>query len=237
MGANKNYQNRYFSILGDSISTFEGITEPKTAVYYDTNRKLSSGVVTLADTWWWKVIERLGGRLLVNNSWSGSTVCFSPLFQVPSYGCSDERTSSLDRDGITPDVIIVFLGVNDWGKGLRVVDKTSAKATEENCSLFSTAYKTMLRKLKKNYPSAEIWCFTLPITTCSRKEKFEFPYYFGGRHIAEYCEAIQESAAQYDCRVVDIYHSGEAYDTWDSFHPNASGMTALADSVIRLLKA
>ena len=82
MEANKDYKNKYFSILGDSISTFEGISEPKDAAYYNTSRKMSSGIITLSDTWWGQVVEGLKGKLLVNNSWSGSTVCWHPLYQV-----------------------------------------------------------------------------------------------------------------------------------------------------------
>lgn len=232
MKTNKDYKNKYFSIFGDSISTFEGISEPKEAVYYDTTRKLASGIVTVSDTWWGQVVERLGGKLLINNSWSGSTVCWNSLYQVPSYGCSDERTASLGRDGIKPDVIIVFMGVNDWGNGFQVVSNRKLKDDEHNCALFSTAYQVMLGKLKKHYPKAEIWCMTLPISCCSAQENFEFPYYYGGRHIVEYCDAIKKSAMQYDCRVIDLYHCGENYDTVDGFHPNASGMLTIANAVM-----
>ena len=236
MCTNQDYKNKYFSILGDSISTFEGVSEPKGAEFYDTARKMASGIVTAADTWWGQVIERLGGKLLVNNSWSGSTVCWQPQYQVPAYGCSDARTSALGKEGKAPDVIILFMGINDWGRGLQVVDNRKGKANENNCALFSVAYKAMLKKLKANYPSAEIWCMTLPISGCTCKAGFEFPYYYSGRHIFEYCDAIKDSARQYNCRIVDLYGYGKAYDTLDVFHPNASGMATLADAVLSELK-
>lgn len=227
----KNYKNKYFSILGDSISTFEGISEPKEAIYYDTSRKLASGIVTVSDTWWGQVVESLGGKLLVNNSLSGSTVCWNSLYQVPSYGCSDERTASLGKDGIEPDVIIVFMGTNDWGHGFQVVSSKHIK-DEHHCAIFSNAYQTMLKKLKANYPKAEIWCLSLPISGCSVKESFEFPYYYGGRHISEYCDAIKESAQQYNCRIIDLYNCCEPYDTLDGFHPNANGMITISNAIL-----
>ncbi len=236
MCTNKDYKNKYFSILGDSISTFEGVSEPKDAVYYDTARKLASGIVTVSDTWWGQVVERLGGKLLVNNSWSGSTVCWNPQYQVPSYGCSDERTASLGKNGIEPDVIIVFMGTNDWGYGFQVVSSKHVKGDEHNCAIFSNAYQTMLKKLRANYPKAEIWCMTLPISCCLEKESFEFPYYYGGRHISEYCDAIKEIAQQYNCRVIDLYSGGESYDTLDGFHPNSSGMRAITKELLKMLK-
>jgi len=235
MCTNKDYKNKYFSILGDSISTFEGISEPKEAVYYDTTRKLASGIVTVSDTWWGQVVERLGGKLLVNNSWSGSTVCWNSLYQVPSYGCSDERTASLGKNGIEPDVIIVFMGTNDWGHGFQVVSSKHVKGDEHNCAIFSNAYQTMLKKLRANYPKTEIWCMTLPISCCSVKERFEFSYYYGGRHISEYCDAIKEIAQQYNCRVIDLYNCNVYYDTVDGFHPNISGMKVIAQTFINKL--
>ena len=224
------YKDKYFSILGDSISTFEGYTEPKDAVYYDKAKKMETGVLTLADTWWGMVIEGLGGKLLVNNSWSGSTVCNHPSFEVPSYACSAERTSSLDNDGIAPSVILVFMGTNDWGMGFRVTDSQGKSTT-----VFSVAYREMLTRLKENYPDAEIWCMTLPISQCSVREKFTFSYFSNGRHIAEYCEAIRESAKEMDCHVIDLYTYGEPHDTIDGCHPNVDGMKTLATAVFKAL--
>ena len=163
------YTNKYFSILGDSISTLEGYSEPKGAEFYELSYKLASGVFTLSDTWWGQVIDRLGGKLLRNNSISGSTVCWHPSYEIPSYGCSDERTSSLGKEGLNPDVIMVFLGVNDWGAGLPIRSHNTLQAETENPADFLSAYQKMLQKLKRNYPNAEIWCLTLPVSRCAEK--------------------------------------------------------------------
>ena len=225
------YTNKYFSVLGDSISTLEGYSEPKEAAFYELSYKLASGVLTPLDTWWGRVIERLGGKLLRNNSISGSTVCWHPSYEIPSYGCSEERTSSLGEEGLHPDVIMVFLGINDWGAGLPV--RSYNPLQSEAPATFLCAYQKMLQKLKRNYPNAEIWCLTLPVSRCEGMEAF--PYYYGGRHIAEYCDAIQEAAKEYGCRVIDLYTGKEPHDTIDGFHPNAKGMAILADGVLSAL--
>ena len=228
------YKNKRFSILGDSISTFEGYTNPANAVFYDREHKISSGVLTILDTWWGILIEKLGGEFWVNNSISGSTVTWHPLYEVESYGCSDERTSSLGKDGVAPNVIIVYLGINDFGAGVRVVnDKLEGGKNE--LAIFSIAYREMLEKLKKNYPNAEIWCLTLPISRCSKKERFEFPFYNGGWHLLEYCDAIRESVLEYDCKLIDLYKNCESYDTLDGFHPNGEGMREIAFAVLNSL--
>lgn len=226
------YKHKYFSILGDSISTFEGLSEPKNAVYYDRDKKLESGVYAYLGTWFGQVIDHFEGELLVNNSFSGSKVCKDPFYDYPSYACSDERTSALGKDGIDPDVIMVYMGTNDWGAGVRVTPNGNVKTDEQDITIFSIAYQKMLEKLKAKYPNAEIWCMTLPIATCLSRENYTFSYCYGGRHIEEYCEAIRASAKRFGCKLIDLYAWKEPYDTMEGAHPNASGMRTIANAVI-----
>lgn len=232
----KKYENKYFSVLGDSISTLEGYSEPKGAEYYDLPHKRLADVFAVSDTWWGRVIESLGGKLLCNNSVSGSTVCWDEAYEKAYYGCSDERTSALSLGGINPDVIMVFLGINDWGWALPISRKRTGQVLDETKpKTFLDAYGKMLEKLKGNYPNAEIWCLTLPISRCSAMQDFQFPYCYRGRHIGEYSKAIRACATEYGCRVIDLDEKAP-HDTLDGFHPNFDGMKALADAVLAELE-
>ena len=186
------------------------------------------------DTWWEKVIEFFGGELLVNNSWSGSRVTKSPnqneLF--PS-GCSDERTSSLHIGKIMPDVIIVFLGVNDWASGARTGDETRILGGESGD--FDIAYGLMLGKLKTNYPDSEIWCCTLTETYISKRPDFKFPHKYAGVYIEDYNDNIRRVARENECNVVDLYGNKVSYDTMDGSHPTCRGMDAIAIAIIRTM--
>lgn len=224
---------KYFSILGDSISTLEGYSEPRYAAYYDTAHKLQAKVYLPRDTWWGQVIGALGGQLLVNNAISGSTVCWDRLYEYPSFGCSDERTSALHKDGIHPDVIFVYLGTNDWGQGRQIACEEDG---ENALSCFAPAYRAMLQKLKNNYPSAQIWCFTLPRSRFSADESFVFPHSYGGRHIDEYCETIRTVAGELGCRVIDLAVLCDPFDTADGFHPTADGMKTIACAVLNAMR-
>jgi hypothetical protein len=102
------YKDKRFSVLGDSISTLQGYSEPKNAEFYDALRMRKAGLHGVEDTWWGQVIARLGGKLLVNNSISGSTVCRRPTHTIPSYACSDERTSALHTEKGTNCIYRVF---------------------------------------------------------------------------------------------------------------------------------
>lgn len=225
------YKNKLFSVLGDSISTFEGCSEPQYAAFYDNYNKLLANIYTTADTWWGIIINNLQGDLLVNNSFSGSTVCWHMDYEIASHACSDERTSALAKASFTPDVIMVYIGTNDWGRGTRIVsDKLNYH--DNDPSAFADAYKTMLERLKRKYPNTEIWCLSLAVSRCSAMESFEFPYAYGGRHISEYCDAIKACAEEYNCRFVDLYHNAAPYDTIDGFHANADGMKTIANAVL-----
>ncbi len=234
MNTQDRYQNKLFSVLGDSISTLAGYSEPGDAAYYDGMRKFEANVFLPEDTWWGQVVKRVGGEILVNNSISGSMVCKHRRCEVPSYGCSDERTSALGQNGLTPDVIMIFMGTNDWGGSMKPTP--SVKAHETDLAIFSVAYQRMLDNLHRNYPEAELWCFTLAVSTCTSKEDFAFPYRYAGRHIEEYCAVIRSCAETYGCRVIDMYETAAPYDTIDGFHPNADGMKTLADAVISQLQ-
>lgn len=231
------YHNKYFgkqfSILGDSISTLDGYNPRGYNVFYKEDNCEKSGVKQMSDTWWGKLIDFFGGELLVNNSWSGSRVTKLPrkdsLF--PS-GCSDERTSALHINNVKPDVIIVYLGTNDWAYGAKTGNDTKILGEDFN-ELFDEAYDNMLKKLKYNYPQSEIWCCTLNKTFMSRKPSFVFPEKHGGIHIEEYNEIIRRIARWNNCRLIDLYDYNMAYDSIDGSHPNNMGMSTIATMVIR----
>ena len=227
-----NYQNKYFSILGDSISTLDGYNPPENAVFYDWGNKRLSGVYTPEDTWWGMVIDALGGKLLVNDSWSGSLVCRHPDCEIESYGCSDSRTASLGNGSQTPDVVMVFMGLNDFGWAMR----PEPEAGECDLTVFSVAYDTMLAKIKANYPNAEVWCLTLPVGCRSNQPDFMPILIRGGWHQADYCRVIRSCARKMQCRVVDIFLPDYPYDTMDGYHPTAEGMKTIAKSVLHAIQ-
>jgi len=230
MCSTERYREKYFSVLGDSISTLDGYSQPSDMAFYAGMEKFKADVFSPEDTWWGRVIDALGARLLINNSISGSTVCKHPAYDYPSYSSSDERTSALSLGGVSPDVIMVFMGTNDWGCGMRPVP--SKEGEGESLSVFSVAYGKMLDKLSKNYPSAQIWCFTVPVGKCTAREGFSFPYRYRGIHLDEYCEVIRTVAAAHSCRIIDLNRTAPPHDTIDGFHPNNDGMKTLAEAVL-----
>lgn len=216
---NNKYFNKQISILGDSISTLEGYNPAGYNVFFKGDICTAAGVKEMGDTWWGKVIDFFGGKLLVNNSWSGSRVTKLPnqAMAFPS-GCSDERTFGLHINSVKPDMIIIYLGTNDWASG---------------AANFKEAYEMMLRKIRINYPNSDIWCCTLSETKMLTNKNFQFPYSYGGTHIEVFNEMIRNEASLFHCGIIDLYQYHIPYDSIDGTHPTVDGMNTLAALVIR----
>lgn len=231
----RRYSGKYVSIMGDSISTLTGYVPEGYKVFYRDERSEKSGVSEMEDTWWGILIQELGAKLLVNNSWSGSRVTKLPdnacLF--PS-GCSDERTGALHTAYAVPDVILVYLGTNDWIFGAR--NEASRDMSCDPMEVFEHAYAAMLRKLKNNYPKSEIWCCTIPPSYMQSNPAFRFPEVYHGNDVRIYNAQIIKTAGTYACRVLDLYSLQTPYDSIDGTHPTRTGMRTLASLMIRCMK-
>ena len=226
------YQNKNFSVMGDSISTLLGCNPPDYEVFYKWDECSKANVFSSGDTWWGMVMEALGGFRLINNSFSGTLVCKEKSCEIGSYGCSDERTSALGTEEESPDVIMILMGLNDFGKGMQIFPDSNQK----DLRVFSVAYDTMLKKIKRNYPEAEIWCLTLPYGYRKKAPDQKPPLVHYGHHLSEYCEAIRICAAENGCKLLDIFHPEAPYDTIDDHHPNLDGMKAIAKDVLYALE-
>lgn len=189
------YQGKTLSIMGDSISSFAGINgmqlrpTGEEAVYYPTGN-----VTKAAQMWWQRVCDALGMQRGFMNAYSGSRVAASHN----TYTGADARAQAacLDRAknlGTSPDVIILFIGTNDFYGTTNPVALGSwnGKATNGNANCvprfsetagiidtsnssnltiinnlnndFRLAYAIMLDRVRTKYPYAEVWCCTLPL--------------------------------------------------------------------------
>lgn len=215
-----------FSILGDSISTYEGYVPRGYPVYYMFARRQEADLATFLDTWWGQVLSHFDGTLMVNDSWSGSLV--TDKFELPkrASGCSDERTGNLGAEGQSPDNILVFMGTNDcgWRVPLQSDDKN-------DMTVFENAYEEMLRRVRTNHPDAHVYCLTLYRKKCTAYSAF---------HQSEtsvemeemYCGIIRNAAEKMGCRLVELHDGSITVDTIDGLHPNRNGMTEIANAVI-----
>ena len=217
------------SILGDSISTFEGYNPPGYSVFYDEEMQYRNGLKTADDTWWARVNRALKATLCINNSYSGSRVTGAGF---PSAYC-DERLLCLHTEQYNPDIILVYLGVNDFGAGVKVKRGIFLK---KDFFSFEYAYDVMVSKIKKLYPTATIICGTLMKSIIRNQKEWVFPECFAGVNLADYNDAIRWIGKRRKCLVADLASLALRYETLDGTHPTVEGHKEIAEAWVVCLK-
>lgn len=151
-------------IFGDSYSTFAGFIPEGYAVYYSETPRPETDVTRVTETWWYQVMDNARLNLVLNNSWSGSTIGYT------GYNNSDCSQSSsfifrlrqLKEQGFFHEneinTVFVFGGTNDsWSDAPLGV---SMPENQSEADLFSVlpAISHFLTDLKETLPAASIYC-------------------------------------------------------------------------------
>lgn len=205
------FKGKKLSILGDSISTYKGVSNDENArrdLFY--NPYFYQDPLPLEKTYWSIVLKNLGMTLCVNNSWSGGN-----LSGIDNPDSGVNRASHLSRDdGTEPDVIIVFMGINDLGRDV-------------DFSVFFADYQKTLNIIKETYPAAMVCCVNLPDRHISIKQ---FTQLFN----SQIEKAVK--AAGKNFFVADLFGSRlnnyfYYIHTLDGLHPGEGGMEVIAEVV------
>ena len=223
------------SILGDSISTYKGVSNDANAnatiggnaVCY--GKEISSTVVGLDDTWWMQAVNNADMNIVVNNSWAGSNVATNYGNETKG-GCTARAENLHDEGGVNPDIVAVYMGINDCGcltdvgEFNDISDIWDGTQYVGNTEKFATAYATMVHKLTTKYNPEEVFLFTLPRNFYlwkGTKEEYNALQ-------DEYNKMIYKIAEVFGCQVVDLATMvGEKHSRdllADDIHPNATGM-------------
>lgn len=230
------FAGKTVSILGDSISTYQGwIPEGYACFYPDPDNDIKD----VTQTWWMQVIQNTGMQLLVNGSWSASAVCGDSRAENSSAGCSSRRIVDLmGNTGMVPDVILVYMGANDFFNSipLGTFSGTAVQRTDHYIWDFTEGYELMLQKLQAVYPTSRIYCMTLIEANSSDHPRVNA----NGNTIEDYNSRIKQVAAAHGISVIDVHDCGmEVYElsrfTSDGTHPNREGAARMAAYVTNAL--
>lgn len=206
------FKGKKISILGDSMSTYRGVSNDANAnetirynpfFYYDP--------FPLEKTYWMRLINELGMTLCVNNSWASGN-----LSGIDNPDSGVNRVHNLaNNQGEKPDFIIVFMGVNDLGRNVEV-------------DIFSADYMKTLMIIKEEYPKARVFCINLP----DRYEDFKQRTEMFNKAISDAAVASGENFF-----VVDLFHSELNNDNYynntvDGIHPDEDGARIISKLVL-----
>lgn len=237
------------SFLGDSITTYSGYIPSGYATFYPRFT-----VNSVDKTWWKQFTQTCGMNILVNASWSGSTVSSkrnnssSANTSSAAMGASTKRISDLAKDGVTPDVVICFIGANDFADNVPLGSWNGGELPAEGViNTFSEAYALMVSKIMKTYPNAEVFVCTILEATGSYNSMDDvntgtYPMAFTGTDgkvvtLHDYNQRIRLIAEALGANVIDLHACGLTYfnastTLGDTLHPNAIGAAMMAKKAL-----
>ena len=193
------------SILGDSYSTFVGFIPEGNAIWYDgtTNK---TDVTEVQQTWWWKVVREGGYLLEKNESFSGSTVCYTGY-----NGADYAAISFLSRLHLlgSPDILLIFGCTNDSWAGAQIGEFRYGSWTKADLYFYRPALAKLLADAQAHYPNVEIW----------------FLINDGLRE--DITESTKEICAHYGVPYIELKNIDKL-----NGHPSVAGMEAIARQVL-----
>ena len=239
--SNLGWKGKVVSVLGDSISTFEDMV-PVADGHNLTHRVRYSHSAapwyfsqggTVDDTYWMRVINKLGAKLGILDTWAGSRVHNSSDTDSGDQGpnscmASITRITNLGSNG-TPDLILYYGGTNDCGGGITLgsFDSTATYTTDlttKKWANFATAYKDSIMRLQYYYPFAKILVM-LPMY-CTN--------YYTLNNLDKYNEVIKEICDYFGVEYIDFRRCGVNSQNLgttlgDGIHPTKEGFHLMGD--------
>lgn len=163
-------------IFGDSYSTHKDYIPKGNNFYYCTGGRNPNEPVTNMlpeETWWKQLVDNTDANLLLNESWSGSTIGFT------GYGGDSSSTSFIKRyedvlasgffNENTVDTIMVFGGTNDSWSNAPLGKEKYSDFSRNDLFYALPAICYFLTTLKKNHERARI----VFILNCGLKKEIE----------------------------------------------------------------
>ena len=204
-------------ILGDSYSTFLGSIPEGYDYWYSTTIHPEHKVTAPEHTWWYQAMERGGGELVLNCSWSGTTVCHTGWRgEDCRHKSFAARLDALADGGFFTenkiDTVLILGATNDSWAGSPVGEIKYEGITDEDMYSFCPALSHMLARIVEVTPSSRV----IYIVNTGLKPKIT--------------AAIVDACRHYGCESLLL----PEVDKKDG-HPTAQGMTEIADALVTYL--
>ena len=207
-----------FSILGDSITTFEGCNPPENEVFYP---KEGCDVLAKEHTWWHLLIEETKLHLIMNESYSGSRISMTGSRPPSSSFLSQTR-----QDRLGGDIIVVFGGTNDFGQ-------LESPATRE---VFSEAYDHLVRLMLETHQGSKLY-FCTPLQRTDKALDEINIHHWNQNDLAR---TIRKTVERYpEANLIDLAaHTITEGDgmLFDGLHPTRQGMRLITKMVKERMK-
>ncbi len=204
-------------IIGDSYSTFCGFNPEGYAYWYPQGggSGAETDVKDVCDTWWHMLMKETGSTLILNDSYSGSTVCSTERESIPGTHFN-LRADRMIRDGFFEDnridTVFVFGGTNDSWIDSPIGEIKYEGITEEDIRMILPAFSALLAKFKTASPYSRI----IPLINCDIKDEVR--------------DGFEEICRHYGLTYIKF----EKLDKL-SGHPSKRGMKEIKKALLKLL--
>ena len=207
-------------IFGDSYSTYKGHIPTGYDFYYfseETTPDEAVRTMRLEETWWQRFIKKSKAELVLNDSWSGSTISYT------GYNGDCSSTSSFiyryrklrDEEFFKQhrvDTVVVFGGTNDsWVPAPLGEDR--GYSTEEDLYYALPAISCLMNEMKRDLPGVRI----VFIANCGINDKI--------------VERMENEGNRLGIEVVKLHGVEKIND-----HPTVCGMSQICEQVFNALK-
>ena len=198
-------------IFGDSYSTFDGYIPQGYETFYPC-----LDVQKVEQTWWARYIKKKNARLVENNSFGGSTICYSGY----NGDCSNTnsfiyRYRKMKAEGFFErnkvDTVLVFGGTNDSWANAPVGEVKYSNWQEEDLFQVIPAICHFASCLKNELPNAEI------IFIINTELKVEIQ------------KGIQNIAQYYGIKAIQLEDIEK-----ESGHPTEKGMESICEQLFNM---
>ncbi len=143
-------------VLGDSYSTFLGYIPKSYAYYYPRH-----DVLSVDDTWWKLLQNELNFNIVLNCSYSGSTVCYTGYdgAYVKDTSFIERIKNSINTGKVNDknvDTVIIFGGTNDSWANVPMGEINYLNQTEKDLECFLPSFCYLINFILDNLKSAKI---------------------------------------------------------------------------------
>ncbi len=204
-------------IMGDSYSTFEGYIPKGYEFYYNTYDGVRATCTSVDYTWWKVFAKKTNSEILMNDSYSGSTVCCTVREGKSVDTAFVKRIDKYILDGFFSknhvDKFIIFGGTNDSWINCPLGEIKYDNITEKDLYDFFPAYIYLINRIKEVDKNIEI----IVVVNCNIKE--------------EVIKGVQEICKHLLVKCVTLNNIEK-----QSGHPNDRGMEQIANQIISQTK-
>lgn len=211
------------SILGDSYSTYGLWIPTGNSIWYGVNGEdghnaKTNNINSVTQTWWYKLCKKLDVSLMLNESYSGSTICNTGYNSSDSSGTSfiHRMIDSMGQGNALkpkPNIIILFGGTNDSWANSPLGELKYSNWTNDELKSVLPAICYMLYYVQKWNPGALI----LNVVNTELKQ--------------EIVNGFQQATQHYGIENIVLSEFGK-----ENGHPNIDGMDSICNQIYNYIK-